>query len=278
MTEDGIFKELDKVIACQLQLEPPAGCQDQVLQAISEMPNDVGESASGQINPTTKIPLVDMVLNIDLFTAHFEDRSKVLRIIKELFNHCTTMKKLFLRHAKLIVPVLMFKYDKQCHLYVNIANQKGKQGKSPPNNKEKKDENVAKPQDLAGEHRDEFLAVTVGQLIRLYAKSKSMSQVFQNFGTLDRIVDLMQHEQYIIQSDAQKTFDTIFKGPRIYQNIDKRDAFISWIDNNADNQIHERLNKIFREMRQSDKYSFKRHSMKLQYEILSLGLKGSMIA
>jgi hypothetical protein len=90
------------------------------------MPNDVGESAGGQINPTTKIPLVDMVLNIDLFTAHFEDRSKVLRIIKELFNHCTTMKKLFLRHAKLIVPVLMFKYDKQCHLYVNIANQKGK--------------------------------------------------------------------------------------------------------------------------------------------------------
>lgn len=39
-----------------------------------------------------------------------------------------------------------------------------------------------------------------------------------------------------------------------------------------------KLNKIFFEMRQSDVYSFKRHSMKMQYEILSIGLKGSIIS
>jgi len=60
----------------------------------------------------TNIPLVDIVINIDLFTAHFEDRNKVLRIVKELFNHCTTMKKLLLKHGKLILPALLRKYDK----------------------------------------------------------------------------------------------------------------------------------------------------------------------
>jgi hypothetical protein len=44
------------------------------------------------------------------------------------------------------------------------------------------------------EKRDEFLAVIIGQLIRLFAKSKSMSQVFNNFIILEQIVSLMQHE------------------------------------------------------------------------------------
>jgi len=73
----------------------------------------------------TDIPLVDMILNIDFFTAHFEDRNKILRIVKELFNHCTTMKKLLLKHGKLILNVLMLKYDQQCHLHVNVALDKG---------------------------------------------------------------------------------------------------------------------------------------------------------
>jgi len=60
-------------------------------------------------------------LNIDFFTAHFEDRSKILRIVKELFNHCTTMKKLLLKNGKLILGVLLQKYDKKCHLHVNAA-------------------------------------------------------------------------------------------------------------------------------------------------------------
>jgi hypothetical protein len=100
--EDAIFKELDKVIACQLNLEAP-------------------EISSGE-HVSTGIPLVDCILNIDLFTAHFEDRNKVLRIVKELFNHCTTMKKLLQKHNKLILHVLMSKYDKKCHLYINAAN------------------------------------------------------------------------------------------------------------------------------------------------------------
>ena len=30
----------------------------------------------------TSIPLIDIILNIDKFTAHFEDRMKIIRIIK----------------------------------------------------------------------------------------------------------------------------------------------------------------------------------------------------
>ena len=80
MSEDGIFKEIDKVINCQLSLES----------------NGDGNSATDEVvNLSSHVPLVDIIINIDLFTSHFEDRNKVLRIIKELFNHCTTMKKLF---------------------------------------------------------------------------------------------------------------------------------------------------------------------------------------
>ena len=79
MTEDGIFKELDKVINCQLSLET----------------GDADPNSNEVVNLTSHVPLVDIIINIDLFTAHFEDRNKVLRIIKELFNHCTSMKKLF---------------------------------------------------------------------------------------------------------------------------------------------------------------------------------------
>jgi len=42
----------------------------------------------------TNVPILDIILNINLFTANFEDRNKVLTIIKELFNHCTAMKRL----------------------------------------------------------------------------------------------------------------------------------------------------------------------------------------
>lgn len=87
----------------------------------------------------------------------------------------------------------------------------------------------------------------------------------------------MQHDQFIIQSDANKTFDTIMKGPRIFENPDRADAFVDWIEKDSDS-THEKLNSLFLDMRKSDVYSFKRHSMKLQYEILSIGLKGSIIA
>lgn len=102
MSEDAIFKELDKVIACQLSME-----------ISSEIDLDAYVSSSGVSSGlTTNIPLVDIIVNIDLFTASFEDRNMVMRIIKELFNHCTTMKKLLLKHGKLILAILMRKYDK----------------------------------------------------------------------------------------------------------------------------------------------------------------------
>ena len=75
-----------------------------------------------------------------------------------------------------------------------------------------------------------------------------MSTGFQDFAILERIVELMQHEQYIIQSDAQKTFDTIFKGPRIYQNLQRKDAFVDWIEKNQGGE-HEKLNALFTKMR-----------------------------
>ena len=93
----------------------------------------------------TGIPLIDIMLNIDLFTAHFEDRNKVLCIIKELFNHCTNMKRLLQKNSKLILTNLMDKYDKKCHLYVNAVSKE----------KSSKDVSIA-------ENRDEFLAVNIG--------------------------------------------------------------------------------------------------------------------
>jgi len=266
-TEDGIFKELDKVILCQLNLKVNEDTQ----KLLDEVKNLDTALHQGNLHILTNIPLVDILINIDWFTAHFEDRNKVLRVVKELFNHCTTMKKLLLKHGDLILSVLMSKYDKQCHLYQNKAYSRSQGPKSELTHSNRSFD--------ALENRDEFLAVIIGQLIRLYAKSKSLSQCLQKFPILERIVKLMTHEQYIVQSDAQKTFDTILKGPRIYENVDRPDCFIEWIEHNAaDSQTHFRLNKMFLEMRQSNIYAFKRLSMKLQYEILSIGLKDSMIA
>lgn len=58
----------------------------------------------------------------------------------------------------------------------------------------------------------------------------------------------MTHEQYIVQSDAQKTFDTILKGPRIFENVERPDSFIEWIEGNEDDsQVN--LNQMFLGMR-----------------------------
>lgn len=112
LAEKEIFYELDKVITCQLSME------------IYSDNNDLNQyTALDGVSSTlsTNIPLLDVIINIDLFTAHFGDRNKVVRIIKELFNHCTNMKKLLLKHGKLILNILMLKYEKKCHLYQNKA-------------------------------------------------------------------------------------------------------------------------------------------------------------
>jgi len=67
------------------------------------------------------------------------------------------------------------------------------------------------------------------------------------------------------------------KGPRIFEHLDRPDAFVEWIEHNQDNS-HVKLNELFKKMRTVEVYSFKRLSMKLQYEILSIGLKGSMMS
>ena len=66
--------------------------------------------------------------------------------------------------------------------------------------------------------------------MRIYTKSKSLSQVFENFSVLENIVELMQNDQFIIQSDAHKTFDCIFKG-RSLAGGDGPDRFTEWIEN-----------------------------------------------
>lgn len=188
--------------------------------------------------------MVDIIINIDLFTFQFEDRNKILTIVKDLFNHCNNMKRLLFQHHHVILTNLMDKYDKKCTIYENL-NSGGDSGQQ--------------------EKRDEFLAVNIGQIIRLFAKSKTLSQGFNNFKFLEKMVDLMKHEQYIIQSDAQKTFDAVFKGPRLHQNKDRRDGFIDWVERNEQiddkNFVFDRLNEMFRQMRQSNNYSFKRHVM-----------------
>jgi hypothetical protein len=82
------------------------------------MREGVGENK----NPQTGIPIVDLMVSIDCFTAGHEDRDKIIRIIKELFNHCTTMKRLLLKHHKVIITQLMAKFDKTCHIYTNKVN------------------------------------------------------------------------------------------------------------------------------------------------------------
>jgi len=64
----------------------------------------------------TSIPLVDIIINIDCFTSHFEDKQNLYNIFEELFDRCNNMKKLLLKHGKLILGVLMKKYDIKCKL------------------------------------------------------------------------------------------------------------------------------------------------------------------
>ena len=163
LSEQAIFQELDKVITCQLTMEMALDNNDE-----SQYTAKDGVSST----LSTNVPLLDIILNIDLFTAHFGDRQKVVRIIKELFNHCTNMKKLLLKHGNLILNILMRKYDKKCHLYQNKALNStlvtgGKLSRG--------DRALSFDQNSRPDSKDEFLAVYIGQLIRLYAKSKSLS-------------------------------------------------------------------------------------------------------
>jgi hypothetical protein len=105
------------------------------------------------------------------------------------------MKKLLLKHGNLILNVLMIKYDKKCHLFQNKATS---QTYAPGGKFSRGDRVLSFDSNSKPDCKDEFLAVYIGQLIRLYAKSKSLSKSFQNFEILSKIITLMQHDQFII--------------------------------------------------------------------------------
>lgn len=159
--------------------------------------------------------------------------------------------------------MLLSKYDKKCHLYINCALQN------------KSDIDCQ----LKLDNRDEFLAGIIGELIRMYSKSNTLSKHLCSFQILTHLSTLMKDEQFVISSNAQKTFETILRGNRLKKNPDKLDQFVRWIDQNSEDgsNTHEQLNEMFFEMRQSDCYAFKRYSMKIQYEILFTALKQCMI-
>ena len=81
------------------------------IDAIKAFDNRPDREISGQIHILTGIPMIDIVINIDWFTAHFEDRNKVVRIVKELFTHSTSMKTLLKKHGKIVLTILLNKYD-----------------------------------------------------------------------------------------------------------------------------------------------------------------------
>ena len=108
LSEDDIFKELNKVVQCQCGMKE----NDNTIELEKAINNTKGPFLHDDMHVLTGIPLVDIILNIDWFTAHFDDRKKVLRILKDLFNHCNSFKKLLLQHNQLILPVLLSKYDK----------------------------------------------------------------------------------------------------------------------------------------------------------------------
>lgn len=71
----------------------------------------------------TGVPLLDIILNVDWFTVHFDDRKKIVTIIIALFYNSKTFKQLMYERRALILSVLLNKYDKKCHMYFNSASK-----------------------------------------------------------------------------------------------------------------------------------------------------------
>lgn len=127
----------------------------------------------------------------------------MLRIIKELFNHCTTMKRLLQKHHKLILGNLINKLSATCNIYVNKANQSrlddSHSRHSINDSGSQKFDQINRSSSLIdGDSRHEPMAKVVGQLLRLYAKSKSLSACFRDFRILEKLAELMEHQQYNI--------------------------------------------------------------------------------
>ena len=66
-------------------------------------------------------------------------------------------------------------------------------------------------------------------------------------------------------------------GARITSDDDtnRPDSFLIWLESDQDDALS-RLNSLFAEMRKSDIYQYKRMSMKMQFEVLKVGLEPSI--
>jgi len=113
LSDEAIFKELNKVIDIQIEMRE----NQETIDLINDLKKLDAPFKDSDLHVMTGIPIIDIIINIDWFTAHFDDRKKVLRIMKELFNQCSSFKKLLLKHNFLVMTVLLSKYDKPCHLY-----------------------------------------------------------------------------------------------------------------------------------------------------------------
>ena len=63
------------------------------------------------INLAANVPLVDIIVNIDMFNSRFEDRLKILTIVQELFEHSNSMQKLMNQHGEYIMAMMTKKYS-----------------------------------------------------------------------------------------------------------------------------------------------------------------------
>ena len=158
-----------------------------------------------------------MVVNIDMFTASFDDTHKITAVIKEMFQNSKPMRKLFHKHGELILTVLIEKYENLRKL------------------KNKSKENAEK---LELDNQ----SVNIGEIIRLYAELGSMSSWFQDISMISRFFIIMHSKRssFIMQNDAYNTLHAIFFG----RGNNSYDSFTSWIEDSEENQ--ELLCQLFR--------------------------------
>jgi hypothetical protein len=173
-----------------------------------------------------------MVVNIEMFTASFEDIQKISSVLKVLFQKSKPMRKLFHKHGELILTVLIEKY-----------------------------ENLRKSKNSLKENAERLeldnQSVNIGEIIRLYAELGSMSSWFQDFSLISRFYVIMSSKRstFMMQYDAYSTLYAIFFGRKNYSN----DSFTSWIEDSKENQ--EILSQLFRVQLKCKSYFAKRQTL-----------------
>ena len=64
-----------------------------------------------------------------------------------------------------------------------------------------------------------------------------------------------------------------FRITSVDDDASRPDSFLKWLESD---EAMTRLNSLFAEMRKSDIYQYKRMSMKMQFEVLKVGLEPSI--